>query len=160
MKIAKIINNDLANGPGLRTSIFVSGCNRHCKNCHNSHLWDFSVGVDFEKAVEDIYNNITANGIQRKLSILGGEPLDDANIKGVLQLCKELKNRLPDLEIWLWTGYEIKYYTHLLFRELTELIDAIVDGPYEEEKKAGVHPWRGSSNQKILFKNNEGIFIS
>lgn len=150
MKIAKIINNDLANGPGLRTSIFVSGCETHCKNCHNPHLWNFDVGIEYEKVIDEIYSNLTANGIQRNLSILGGEPLNEQNFPEVLKLCQELKKRMPNLKIWIWTGFFIDHFDYdENFDRLRDFVDVIVDGPYDETQKNGVHPWRGSANQSI-----------
>ena len=103
-----------------------------------------------EATIQQVIELLTENGIKRKLSILGGEPLDPANIQGVTQLCRAVKEALPDTEIWVWTGYS---FTEKKFCDIMYLVDVVVDGPFIEEKKAGVHPWRGSSNQKIWFRD-------
>lgn len=150
MKIAAIVNNDLANGPGVRTSVFVSGCNLHCPGCHNKELQDFNYGTELtEETIEQVIECLTENGIKRNLSILGGEPLDPANIEGVTWLCQVVKERLPDTKIWLWTGYD---FTEKKFCSIMYLLDVVIDGRFVEELKGGDHPWRGSSNQKIWYR--------
>lgn len=156
MKIANIVNNDLANGPGVRTSIFVSGCPHHCAGCHNAELWDSSIGTEFsEKTVEQVIALLTEYGIKRGLSVLGGEPLAPENIDGVTELCKAVKARLPETEIWLWTGYLL---TEKKFCDIMNYVDVVVDGPFVMDLKPGEHLWRGSSNQKIWRKNTHGVF--
>lgn len=150
MRIAAIVNNDLANGPGVRTSVFVSGCNIHCPGCHNKELQDFNYGTELTDAtIKQIIELLTENGIKRGLSILGGEPLDPANIDGVMRICRAVKEALPDTDIWLWTGYN---FTEKKFCSIMYLLDVVVDGPFIEELKPGIHPWRGSSNQTIWFR--------
>lgn len=156
MRIANIINNDLANGPGIRTSIFVSGCPHHCPGCHNPELWDDSVGTQVtETTIDQIAALLTEDGIERGLSILGGEPLAPQNIEGVTQLAYALKKRIPNLNIWLWTGYD---FTEKKFCDILKVVDVVVDGKFIQELKPGNHPWRGSSNQKIWQKTPSGDF--
>lgn len=149
MKIARILNNDLANGPGIRTTVFVSGCSLHCPGCHNQELWDYNVGTECtEETIQQIIGLLTEHGIKRGLSILGGEPLDPKNIDGVTHLCRAVKEALPDTEIWVWTGYE---FTEKNFCDIMDVVDVVVDGPFVKELKPGEHPWRGSSNQDIHY---------
>lgn len=151
MRVAGIVQDDLCNGPGIRTSIFVSGCPHHCKGCHNPHLWDASVGtVCTEKTINQIEQLLKYKGIKRGLSILGGEPLAPHNRDEVLKLCQELKRRIPDLNIWVWTGYKITELTQKIFSDIINTVDVIVDGPFVMDLKPGYHLWRGSSNQRIL----------
>lgn len=158
MKVASIVNNDLANGPGIRTSIFVSGCPHHCPHCHNQELWDYNVGTEFsEKTIQQVIALLTEYGIHRGLSVLGGEPLAPANIEEVTRLCREVKAALPDVDIWLWTGYD---FTEKKFCDIMNYVDVVVDGKFVQELKPGDHPWRGSSNQKIYMKNDKGLFFT
>lgn len=151
MRVAKILNNDLANGPGLRTSVFVSGCSLHCPGCHNPGLWDFRIGTTFTPEIgEIIIKALTDNGVSRNLSILGGEPLTPYNQGGVIQLCQQVKQKLPNTEIWIWTGYEKEELSSILLEMLTEYADVLVCGRFIQELKPGIHPWRGSSNQEII----------
>lgn len=161
MRIARILNNDLANGPGIRTSVFVSGCPLHCPGCHNPELQNFDVGVPFsDEIVEKVIASLNKDGIKRNLSILGGEPLAERNIDGVLELCQKVKEAIPETEIWVWTGYDfIERFQYspegsLLeknFYGILNTIDVVVDGPFIQSMKPGDHPWRGSSNQRILY---------
>ena len=107
MKIDSIVNNDLANGPGIRTTIFVSGCPHHCPECHNPELWDKSVGTEVsDRTIHQLISLLTENGVHRGFSVLGGEPLAPYNIEGVTEICRAIKEALPNVDIWLWTGYD------------------------------------------------------
>lgn len=160
MRVARILNNDLANGPGIRTSIFVSGCPLHCPGCHNPELQNFDVGVPFsDEIVEKVIASLKKDGIKRNLSILGGEPFAERNLDGVLELCRKVKKTMPETEIWVWTGYDfIERFQYsskgsLLeknFYDILNTVDVVVDGPFIQSLKPGNHPWRGSSNQRIL----------
>lgn len=103
-----------------------------------------------EATIDQIIELLTENGVKRGLSILGGEPLDPANIDEVTYLCRRVKEALPDTNIWLWTGYD---FHQKKFCGIMYLVDVVVDGPFIEELKPGDHPWRGSSNQKIWFRD-------
>ncbi len=151
MKIANIVQNDLVNGPGIRTSIFVSGCPHHCDGCHNQELWDSSIGTEFsQKTIDQLERLLKYKDIKRGLSILGGEPLAPENRDGVLELCKALKQRIPDLNIWLWTGYVMNDLNQKNFYDILNIVDVVVDGPFVMKLKPGYHLWRGSSNQRVL----------
>ena len=148
MRIASIVNNDLANGPGVRTSIFVSGCPHHCPECHNPELWDGTVGKEVSEAtINQIVSLLTQNGISRGLSVLGGEPLAPQNIEGVTEVCKAVKKALPDVNIWLWTGYD---FAEKNFCDIMDVVDVVVDGKFDISLKPGFHPWRGSANQRVI----------
>lgn len=154
MKIAKILNNDMCNGSGLRTTLFVSGCTHHCNGCHNKALWDFNIGTEFsENTIQQIIDLLSEDGIQRNFSILGGEPLHPDNIEAVTLICKAVKEQLPDTEIWVWTGYELQEKN---FCDIINYIDVIIDGRFDIDKIGGDHIWRGSSNQNIYIKNEVG----
>lgn len=162
MKIASVVNNDLANGPGIRTSIFVSGCPLHCEGCHNKDLWSYDIGTDLtDEVIDKIIEALTKDGIQRDLSILGGEPLSAPNLEGLSEMLKKIKQILPNIEIWLWTGYEMEYISKaksLYIGEIFQNIDVIIDGPFKIDQKTGNHVWRGSANQRIWRKNDFGDF--
>ena len=158
MNYADIKKHDIANGPGVRISIFVSGCTHHCKNCFNPETWDFNYGTLFSSGtIKTILEYLKPNYIQG-LSILGGEPFEHANQFGLLPLVKAVKERYPDKSIWCYTGYQ--YDEDILknmvpvWPETTELlscIDVLVDGPFIEEEKDLNLKFRGSRNQRIIM---------
>ncbi len=157
MRIAGIITSDVANGPGLRTSVFVSGCNIHCKGCHNEKLWDFDYGkVLDDDLMEEILESIEKKGISG-LTILGGEPLDIRNVNQVTSLIIKFRERFGcDKTIWLYTGYDfgkfMKHHEPYTDREYNTImnVDVVVDGPFIEELKDITLLYRGSSNQRII----------
>ena len=161
MNIANIVQNDLANGPGVRTTVFVSGCPIHCPGCHNPELQNFDYGTPFaEYVIDRVIALLKEDGIKRGLSILGGEPLAPQNIAGVAYLCQRVRESVPDCDIWVWTGYKMaenKSFDHLTgknFYDIINTVNTIVDGPFVEALKPGEHPWRGSSNQTIIHLQN------
>lgn len=157
MKIARIITNDLANGPGIRVSVFTSGCPHHCEGCHNPHLWDYNVGHDLsDKIISQILHLLHDNNITRGLSVLGGEPLAPDNLEGTTALCRSVKAQSPNTNIWIWSGYE---FTQIKNFDIIEYVDGIVDGQFIQTKKTGDTLWRGSTNQHIYQKNKDGIFL-
>lgn len=157
---AKIKKFDIANGKGIRTSIFFSGCTLKCKGCFNSELWDFNVGQPFNKEVYETKIKSTMNEHIAGLSILGGDPLHPKNQRATYDLCRWFKEDFPDKNIWLWTGYDIQFDT--LFKALNHnfmlglvgkivmLCDIIVDQPFIEEQKDLTLPWCGSRNQRVI----------
>ena len=149
MNYMDIKPSDINNGEGLRVSLWVSGCEHRCKGCHNPHTWNRNNGKPFtEDTYRRLINALTA-GIKRGLTIIGGEPLTDYNYPEVLELVKKLKMNIPDLNIWVYTGY---YYDELIEQDKTDIfdyIDVLVDGRFEEELKDPDLKWRGSSNQNI-----------
>ena len=157
MKYADIKKIDVANGEGVRVSVFVSGCNHHCKGCFNQCAWDFNYGKKFtekeEQQIIDYMNHDYISG----LSLLGGEPLEPKNQEGLLPLIKKVKEKFPNKNIWCYTGFDFEKdvvgkmaKNNETTRELLKYIDIIVDGKFEEDKKDLKLQFRGSSNQKIV----------
>ena len=147
MNFGKIIYNDVANGPGCRTSLFVSGCHRHCKGCFNEETWDFRYGEPFtDFTMRDIMQSLEKPQISG-LTILGGEPLAVENIAEVMLICATSKLFHEDKTIWLYTGYTYEDIAGLPF---LRHVDILVDGPFVEEKKDLRLQFRGSSNQRII----------
>lgn len=147
MKYGKIKPVDVANGEGVRVSLFVSGCPHKCKGCFNSELWDYSAGVEFTGTVVwDIINMCSKNYISG-LSLLGGEPLDATNMYYLTELCHVFKRYFPDKTIWCYTGYMWNDISHYA---IMKYIDVLVDGKFVEELKDPRLKFRGSSNQRII----------
>lgn len=155
MRYAAIIPNDVSNGEGICTSFFVQGCPHHCKGCFNPETWDFTGGKQFtEKTVEEILEAIGANGIERNLCVLGGEPLAPENIDMVDEVVHRVRQVYPNIKIFLWTGYtfdQIKTYEII---PLLRHIDVLIDGPFIEEEKDLSLRFRGSRNQHIYVNKN------
>lgn len=150
MRYIKIKDNDIANGEGISMSLWTQGCPHHCKGCFNKETWDFKGGKKFTSKEKDyILNNINKNEIDRNLSILGGEPLCDENIEGVIKLCKEFKELYPNKLIYVWTGYNIENFNETQ-KSLLKYIDVLIDGKFEEDLKDITLKLRGSSNQRII----------
>ena len=163
MQYAGLIKNDIAAGEGVNVSFFTQGCPFHCKGCHNPQTWDFAGGKEFTtETLEDIIQSISANGVQRNFSIMGGEPLCPENIFLVSMIILKVREIYPDIKIYLWTGYT---YEELLTRlepkiqVILDNIDYLIDGPFILEQRDITLPMRGSANQRILnmkeLRNNE-----
>ena len=156
MKYAGIIKNDFSAAPGISVSFFVQGCPHHCKGCHNPETWDFDGGKEFTYDVlNDIAESLFANGISRSLAIMGGEPLCEQNIFLTLLVVKTIKEKYPDVKIYIWSGYTYDYLmshitTNLHLKQVLDYADFLIDGPYVEELRDISLPMRGSSNQKII----------
>lgn len=157
MNYADIKEFDVANGTGVRVSLFVSGCNHRCKGCFNEVAWDFNYGKTFTKADADkILESLKPDYIQG-LSLLGGEPLEYSNQQGLLPLLRRFVKLYPDKNVWCYTGFEferdIKNNMMVKWEETRELIsyiDILVDGKFEEDLKDLGLRFRGSSNQRII----------
>lgn len=147
MRYAKIRSQDIANGPGIRVSIYVQGCNRHCKNCFNPETWDFNGGRIFNRRVKEQFLNLADNKSIVGFSILGGEPLQQG--KDMLDLVKSMKERFPTKTIWMWTGYRFEEFDQEQL-EIIQYIDVLVDGEFIEEAKCPGKRFKGSSNQRII----------
>lgn len=147
MNYAKIIKNDIANGDGVRTSVFVSGCRNHCSECFNKELWDFGYGTLYTQDTENEILDSLFKPYISGLSLLGGDPMEPENESALLSLCKRAKQECPDKTIWCYTGYT---YEQISARDLLQYIDVLVDGKYI----AALHDislvFRGSSNQRII----------
>ena len=147
MNYAEIKKVDIANGPGVRVSLFVSGCRNHCKGCFNPETWDFDYGRPFTRATEDeIIKALRPSWIQG-LSILGGEPTEEENAAVLIPFLKRVRAALPDKDIWLYSGYT---YEMLRDKEILTLADVLVDGPFLLELKDAGLAFRGSRNQRII----------
>lgn len=147
----------MVNGEGVSVSFWTQGCPHRCPGCHNPETWDFNGGK--EKDVEDIINeiveSISANGIQRNFSVLGGEPLCEENMINVLYIIQSIKRKFPTIKIYLWTGYTLEelkkeYYNTLDIK--LQNIDVLITGRYIQEERDITLPLRGSRNQKVLYK--------
>ena len=167
MKYADIKKYDISNGVGIRVSLFVSGCNHHCKGCFNAEAWDFNYGKDFTgDTINEIIEALKPNYING-LSLLGGEPLDPRNQEGILTLLRKVKKIYPDKNIWCYSGYLYEYLleqakTNDTTKEIMSYLDILVDGKFELDKKDITLLFRGSSNQRIIdvkksLKENEII---
>ena len=148
MRYNKIRKMDIANGPGVRVSIFVQGCTFNCKNCFNPETHDFNGGKEFsEETIERVLKLCENDGIQG-LSILGGEPMHPLNIDEVTKLAKAFKERYPNKTLWAWSGFLFENY--LKDKEITKYLDVLVDGQYVDELHDPTLDWRGSSNQRVI----------
>lgn len=153
MNYATIKKFDIANGPGVRVSLFVSGCRHRCKNCFNPEAWDFNYGKSFENnTVDEILKALSPTHIQG-LSLLGGEPLEPENQSGILSLIKNVKELYPDKDIWCYTGFtfeELMSKNSDTILSILSNVDVLVDGKFVEELKDASLLFRGSSNQRII----------
>lgn len=147
MNYAKIKKNDIANGPGIRVSLFVSGCRNHCPGCFNPETWDFDYGEPFTKTTEkEIIKALRPTWIQG-LSILGGDPMEPENQRALLPLLKRIRITLPAKDVWLYTGYR---YEAVKNAGILNWADVLVDGPFIEAEKDITLAFRGSRNQRII----------
>ncbi len=153
MNYATIKKNDIANGPGIRVSLFVSGCRHRCKNCFNSEAWDFNYGKEFtDEVIDEIITSLSPEYVEG-LSLLGGEPFEPENQEGLIKLLKKVRNELPNKNVWCYTGFtfekDLMCGTETT-KKLLSLIDVLVDGKFVEELKDASLIFRGSSNQNII----------
>lgn len=147
MNYAGIKKVDIANGPGVRVSLFVSGCRNHCPGCFNPETWDFDYGKPFtEKTEEELITALRPSWIQG-LSILGGDPMEPENQTALLLLLRRVKEELPDKDVWLYTGYRLESVSS---SPLLDLVDVVVDGSFIEAEKDISLAFRGSRNQRII----------
>lgn len=147
MNYGAIKKHDVANGPGVRVSIFVSGCPHHCPGCFNEELWDYEAGQPFTFAEELTIMMAAKPDHIKGLSVLGGEPLAPHNRRDVLNLCQHFKGHHPDKNIWIYTGYTWEQVKDL---PVMDYIDVLVDGRFIEAEKDLNLKFRGSKNQRII----------
>ena len=153
MKYASIKKRDVANGPGVRVSLFVSGCNHHCKGCFNKEAWDFNYGKDFTNATIDEIIDLLKPDYVSGLSLLGGEPFEFINQQGLLPLLKRVKEIYPKKTIWAYSGFLYEELIKMPYEEtkkILNLINVLVDGKFVEDLKDPMLYFRGSSNQRII----------
>lgn len=153
MRYAALKENDIVNGEGVVVSLFMQGCPHHCHGCFNQETWDPQGGkeIDINKLIEKIENAISANGVIRNFSILGGEPFAPYNLRYTYYIVSRIREKYPNIKIYIWTGY---YFDDIKdnewVRNIIRNIDYIIDGPFEEDKKDITLKLRGSSNQHII----------
>lgn len=149
---------DVANGPGVRITLFVSGCRNHCKGCFQKETWAFDYGKEYTEETEDYILSLLDSKYVEGLTILGGEPFEPENQECVLSLIKRVRKELPDKNIWLFSGYRLeeeilKEGTHpntKFSKEIISMLDVLVDGRFVEEKKNITLIFRGSENQRLI----------
>ena len=158
MNYAKIYRADIANWFGFRVSLFVSGCARNCKGCFNKDAQDPAFGKPFDdKAKQKIFKELEHDWC-RGVSLLGGEPLSKLsdNRKTVIAFAKEVKQKFPTKDIAIWSGYTLEeIQADDTMKDILKYVDVLVDGPFVESKKDLSLPFRGSSNQRILYRGKD-----
>ena len=156
MRYAGLIKNDFTAAPGVSVSFYTQGCPHRCPKCHNPQTWDFNGGKEFTpEVIEEIIEALTANDIKRSLAVMGGEPLCPENEFLTFLVVKTVKERLPETDIYIWTGY---YYKDLPdsphIKQILSMTKCIIDGPFIEAEKDLTLPMRGSRNQNIIYLDN------
>ena len=171
MNYGAIKKQDIAHGPGLRVSLFVSGCTHHCPGCFNPETWNFNYGKPFTRETEDEIMTMLNSAYVDGLSLLGGEPFEPVNQEGLLPLLRRVREAYPGKTVWCYTGYTLEQdllkpsrarcqYTD----EMLSLIDILVDGEFIEAKKNIRLKFRGSENQRVIdlkatLKNGQTVLI-
>lgn len=156
MNYGNIKKFDIANGEGVRVTLFVSGCSHHCKNCFNPETWNFNYGKPFTKEVEEEILLLLEDNNIHGLTLLGGEPFEMVNQHGWINLARRVKEKFPHKTIWAYSGYTFEQLTgnsapHCeITNELLSYVDVLVDGKFIEELKNLKLNFRGSSNQRII----------
>lgn len=157
MNYGNIKECDIADGPGVRVSLFVSGCRHHCKGCFNEATWDFSYGQLYTKETEDEIIRLLAPDYIQGLTLLGGEPFEPENQRELVKLLRRVRAVYPKKDIWSYSGYLLdvdmvkggRAYTEVT-EEMLSYINVLVDGPFIEAKKDITLKFRGSSNQRVI----------
>lgn len=157
MNYATIKPRDIANGPGVRVSLFVSGCTHHCKNCFNQEAWDFDYGEPFTQETTDHIIDLMRPSFVKGITLLGGEPFEPENQPELVKLLRQIKRELPGKSIWAFSGYLFdkdilagRLGNPAITREFVSYLDVLVDGPFIEEKKNLGLRFRGSENQRLI----------
>lgn len=163
MYYGKIRENDIANGRGVRVTLFVSGCRNHCKNCFQPETWDFNYGRQYTDETELYIINSLSRPYIQGLTLLGGEPLEPENQRVLVRLLQKVKEIYPEKDVWCYTGYTLEQARQDGSRcrcnvtdELLSLVDVLVDGQYEDDLRDISLEFRGSSNQRIIDMKKEG----
>lgn len=150
MNYAALKKTDIANGTGVRVSLFVSGCRRHCKECFNSETWDFNFGEKFtDDTMTEIIDALSHDYIEG-FSLLGGEPFEKENRETVFEILKIIREKFPDKTIWCYSGFTFEELLESGAGNILELLDVLVDGAFVLEKKNLSLKFRGSENQRII----------
>ena len=162
MRYNLIRKMDISDGPGVRVSVFLQGCEFHCKNCFNPETWNFDGGKEFtDEHIDEIMKLCGASHI-KGLSILGGEPLHPRNIEATTKIAKTFKEKYPNKDLWVWSGFI--FDENMRKKEVFKYIDTLVDGQYVDELHNPTLKWRGSSNQRVIdvqksLKENKVILV-
>ena len=155
MHVGEVMTADVANGEGMRVSVFVSGCRNHCKGCFQPQTWDFNYGREYTPEIEQFIIDELSKSYYDGITILGGDPMEPENQEPVLRLLRRIKKELPDKNVWAYTGYVYdrdlvpggKRFVDGVTRELLESIDILIDGRFVEELKNLMLNFRGSSRE-------------
>ena len=158
MKYAAIKSCDIANGPGVRVSLFVSGCRHHCKDCFNPETWDFAYGQPFDEAVMEHILALMAPDYIRGITYLGGEPFEPENQRALVPFLRRVRARFPEKDIWAYSGFTLDKELTVdgahprceVTDEMLSLIDILVDGRYVDAQRNISLRFRGSENQRII----------
>ena len=158
MHVGEVMTADVANGEGMRVSVFVSGCRNHCKGCFQPQTWDFNYGREYTPEIEQFIIDELSKSYYDGITILGGDPMEPENQEPVLRLLRRIKKELSDKNVWVYTGYVYdrdlvpggKRFVDGVTRELLESIDILIDGRFVEELKNLMLNFRGSGNQRII----------
>ncbi len=157
MNYANIKSRDIANGPGVRVSLFVSGCTHHCKGCFNEVAWDFKYGQPFTEETADSILEMLKPDFVKGITLLGGEPFEPENQPALVDLLRQIKGKYPEKSIWAFSGYLFdkdilagRLGDPEITKEFVSYLDVLVDGRFVEEKKDLTLRFRGSSNQRLI----------
>jgi len=156
MYYSAIKEKDIANGPGVRTTLFVSGCRNHCKGCFQPQTWDFCCGQPFTEETENLILKSLEPSYVQGLTLLGGDPFEEENQEGLINLLRKVHQLFPNKDIWAFTGYLIDdlmpgHRKHTKYTdEILTYLDVLVDGPFIEEQKNLLLKFRGSENQRLI----------
>ena len=159
MNIAAIKKNDIANGPGVRVSLFVSGCRHRCKNCFNREAWDFNFGTPYTAQTQQEILTALRPGYITGLSLLGGEPFEPENQRELVKLLRRIKKELPQKTVWSFSGFTYEELTGdsravcEVTNEMLSMLDVLVDGEFVEAKRNISLRFRGSENQRLIDMN-------
>lgn len=157
MRFWSISYPDLNNGLGCRVTLWVAGCSHHCKGCHNRQTWDFESGRLFTKSDKDKLFEVLNKSYIKGITLSGGDPMD--SFHEILDLVREIKEKFPSKDIWLYSGYTLKEIENSFRNEIIPFIDYLVDGKFEIDKRDISLKFRGSSNQIIWAKDKDGKFV-
>lgn len=159
MHYARILKNDTANGEGVCVTVFTQGCTLHCEGCHNPEFWDYNGGKIWTAETQsEVLEALCANGVQRNLCVMGGEPLSKVNLIPLTRLIKSARNQNPNIKVFLWTGKTKDGMARPYKRFCRFHIDYLIDGPFILKERDITLKMRGSRNQNIYKKNEEGEF--
>lgn len=151
MRFHNITYPDVNNGEGCRVTLWVAGCTHHCKGCHNPQTWSFKSGREFTEDIKNKLYNVLRLPYIKGITFSGGDPLD--SFEDVFELIKDIKNSFNDKDIWLFSGYTLEDIQNSEKKIILEYIDVLVDGEFKEDLKDLSLKFRGSSNQRILYKD-------